>query len=62
MDHILSFTPRVLSIVGQEGCQSPLDMGGVIAIVVICTVLGLLWAIINVRLVHKIDVVGGRTG
>ena len=34
-------------------------MGGVIAVVVVCTVLGLVWACINVKLVRGIDVRNG---
>lgn len=40
----------------QEGCEAPLSFGAVIGIVIACCVLGLLWAIVNMISVNKIDV------
>ena len=40
----------------QEECQAPLSFDAVIGIVVGCCLLGLIWAIINMMSVNKIDV------
>lgn len=47
---------------GQDGCYGPVDFGGVIAIVITCCALGLLWSLFNVILVNKIDVEKGNDG
>ncbi len=45
----------------DPGCQSPLPMGGVIAVVIVCCVLGLIWAFVNVVLVKRINVKKGMS-
>ena len=47
---------------GQEGCEAPMNFGTVTLIVIICCVLGLLWALFNVFQVNKIDVEKGDDG
>jgi len=41
-------------------CESPLNFLGVIAIVIVCCALGILWAIRNVRLVTNINLHEGN--
>ena len=45
-----------------EGCHALMDFSTVVIIVIICCVLGLLWAAFNVFLVNKIDVAKGDNG
>ena len=45
-----------------EDCYAPLDFGTCSIIVIACCVLGLIWAVINVILVKKIDVERGSDG
>ena len=45
-----------------EQCQGPLSMSGVVIIVVVCCVLGIVWAGFNFMLVRKIDVEKGSDG
>lgn len=50
---------------GGDTCRAPLDFGGSAALIIVCCVIGIIWAIINYRLVKKIDVglgVGGEHG
>lgn len=46
----------------QQQCQAPLSFGAVIGIVIGCCILGLIWAIINMLSVNKIDVEKGIDG
>lgn len=46
----------------SAACQSPLSMTGVILIVVLCCVLGIVWAAFNFLLVTKINVQEGNDG
>jgi len=43
-------------VTAQEECQAPLSFDAVIGIVIGCCLLGLIWAIINMMSVNKIDV------
>lgn len=46
-------------------CSAPLSFAGASAVIIVFCVLGLIWALINYRLVKKIDVglgVGGEHG
>jgi hypothetical protein len=43
-------------------CEAPLSFGNVTLIVIICCVLGILWAAFNFVLVRKIDVEKGIDG
>ena len=45
-----------------EECQAPLSFGATIGIVIACCVLGLIWAIVNMISVNKIDVRKGIDG
>jgi len=45
-----------------EQCQSPLNLSGVVIVVVVCCALGILWAAFNFMLVRKIDVEKGSDG
>ena len=49
-------------VAGQEGCVAPMNFGGVTLVVIICCVLGLVWALYNVILVNRIDVAKGEDG
>ena len=46
----------------EEDCYGPYDFSTTIIVVVICCVLGLLWAAYNVILVRKINVEQGTDG
>lgn len=45
-----------------SGCRAPLTFGGAIAMVVIFSVAGIIWSIINYRLVKRIDIGLGTNG
>lgn len=47
---------------GAPICEAPLSFGNVTLIVIICCVLGVLWAAYNFMLVRKIDVEKGIDG
>lgn len=57
-----SLIGKVVSEVQQDGCYAPFNFTTVIAVVVVCCVLGLLWSAFNVILVNKIDVEKGIDG
>lgn len=46
----------------QEGCEAPLSFGGVIGIVIAFCVAGLLWSVVNILSVNKINVETGEDG
>lgn len=46
----------------QEDCQAPLSFGGVIGLVVAFCVAGLVWSILNIISVNRIDVERGVDG
>ena len=48
--------------VAEAECQAPLPFGGVVGVVIACCVLGLLWSIVNILSVNKINVEQGIDG
>lgn len=48
--------------VDQATCQAPLSMTLSTIIIIVCCVLGLIWAVFNFLLVKKIDVESGSDG
>ena len=45
-----------------EGCRVPLTFGGATALIVVFCLAGIIWSIINYRLVKRIDVSLGSNG
>lgn len=52
----------LLQAASDAQCQAPMTFGAVTAVVIVCCVLGLLWALVNVYQVSKIDVEKGEDG
>ena len=48
--------------VAQSDCQAPIPFGGVVGVVIACCVAGLLWSIVNIVAVNKINVEQGIDG
>ena len=56
---------RLLIEEGADSCRAPLTFAGASSMIIVFCVLGIIWALINYRLVKKIDVglgVGGEHG
>ena len=46
----------------EEGCRSPLDFTTESIIITACCLIGIIWAVINLFLVRRVDVKKGYTG
>jgi hypothetical protein len=46
----------------SAACRGPLDFTAEFMIIIVCCIVGLIWAFINITLVSKIDIERGITG
>ena len=55
-------TIRLLQDSIDPACSAPLTFGGATAMIIIFSVAGIIWSIINYRLVKRIDITLGTNG